>query len=193
MPKVSQRYRDARREEVLAAARRCFGRGGFHQTTMQDLFAESGLSAGAFYRYFASKDELIAAIAEENIRDVLTAVRAIVADSAAQSVGDVLADIVEFVQAKNDENGLAGMAVQVWAEALREPALAQQVGELLGELAEIVRSHQVAGDLPAAVPAVAIAAALTAAVAGHILQLALLGQDDVAGPAVLRALWPGSG
>ncbi|HEY0718123.1 MAG TPA: helix-turn-helix domain-containing protein, partial [Streptosporangiaceae bacterium] len=53
MPKVTQQYRDARRDQILSAARRCFLRDGFHVTSMQDLFAESGLSSGAVYRYFA--------------------------------------------------------------------------------------------------------------------------------------------
>ena len=71
MPKVSQQYRDARRDQILSAARRCFLRDGFHATSMQDLFAEAGLSSGAVYRYFASKDDVIIAIAEENMRDVV--------------------------------------------------------------------------------------------------------------------------
>src|SRR5581483_11495215 len=75
MPKVSQQYRDARRDQILNAARRCFLRDGFHATSMQDLFKESGLSSGAFYRYFASKDDVIIAIAEDNTRDVMALIR----------------------------------------------------------------------------------------------------------------------
>src|SRR5207247_1825663 len=63
MPRVSRDYLDRRREEILAAALRCFAREGFHRTTMQDIVAESGLSPGALYRYFAAKEDLIAAIA----------------------------------------------------------------------------------------------------------------------------------
>ena len=70
MPKVTQQHRDARREQILAAARRCFLSDGFHATSMQDLFAASGLSSGAVYSYFASKDDVIVAIAEENMRGV---------------------------------------------------------------------------------------------------------------------------
>ncbi len=44
MPKVTQQHMDARREQILDAARRCFLRDGFHSTSMQDLFAEAGLS-----------------------------------------------------------------------------------------------------------------------------------------------------
>ncbi|MEU1561727.1 helix-turn-helix domain-containing protein, partial [Streptomyces mirabilis] len=71
MPKVTQQYMDARREQILDAARRCFLRDGFHSASMQDLFTEAGLSAGAVYRHFTSKDEMILAIAEENMREVL--------------------------------------------------------------------------------------------------------------------------
>jgi AcrR family transcriptional regulator len=38
---------------------------GFHATSMQDLLREANLSAGAVYRYFKSKDEIIAAIGED--------------------------------------------------------------------------------------------------------------------------------
>ena len=67
MPKVTEQYRDARRGQILDAARRCFLRDGFHETSMHDLFAEVGLSSGAVYRYFASKDELIIAMLEDHV------------------------------------------------------------------------------------------------------------------------------
>jgi TetR/AcrR family transcriptional regulator, repressor for uid operon len=59
-PKLSEQ----RRQQILAAAKACFQRAGFHKTGMQAICAEAGLSAGAVYRYFGSKDELIAAIVE---------------------------------------------------------------------------------------------------------------------------------
>ncbi|MFD0447134.1 TetR/AcrR family transcriptional regulator [Streptomyces indonesiensis] len=71
MPKVSQEYLDARRAEILTAARRCFVRDGFHETSMQDLLAEAGMSSGSVYRYFPSKQDMIIAIAEENLAEVV--------------------------------------------------------------------------------------------------------------------------
>jgi AcrR family transcriptional regulator len=62
MPKVSEAYLEARRAEILDAAWRCLARNGYHQTTMQDVCEESGLSYGAIYRYFASKEEILHAI-----------------------------------------------------------------------------------------------------------------------------------
>jgi AcrR family transcriptional regulator len=195
MPKVSQQYRDTRRQTILTAARRCFQRDGFHETSMQDLFIESGLSAGAFYRYFASKDALILAIAEDNIRDVVAVIHTVVTDRAELSVGDALAEVVELVRRRTADAGLAGLAVQVWAESLRDTALAAEVRKLLTqlrrELVDIVTLHQAAGDLPAGVPAGDLAGVLIATLAGQILLLALLGPKAVSGvPDALRALWP---
>src|ERR1044072_1008423 len=65
MPKVSDDYLAARRQQILDAAAACFARDGFHRTSMQDIVRESGISAGLVYRYFAGKDDMIAAIVTE--------------------------------------------------------------------------------------------------------------------------------
>ncbi len=53
------------RRRVLDAAARCFIRGGFHATSMHEVCAEAGMSPGALYRYFPSKEAIIIAIIEE--------------------------------------------------------------------------------------------------------------------------------
>ena len=191
---MSERYRDARREQIMDAARRCFLRNGFRETSMQDLFAESGLSSGAFYRYFSGKDELIIAIAQDNFRDVLTIIRT-AAENAEGSLGDVLATAIDLIDEKHAANGQGGIAVQVWAEALRNPRLAAEFTSLLmdvhQEIGGMVRRNQAAGTLPAGVSADAIASALLGAVPGYIVQIALLGADAPTGVSdAFRALWP---
>jgi len=64
VPKVKPETLAIRREEILQAAETCFARQGFHQTTIQDVIRESGLSAGCIYGHFTSKEELIQAIGE---------------------------------------------------------------------------------------------------------------------------------
>jgi TetR/AcrR family transcriptional regulator, transcriptional repressor of aconitase len=61
MPKLTQVELDARRSDILNAAARCFSRKGIHATTMREIFAEVGMSAGAVYNYFPTKDALITA------------------------------------------------------------------------------------------------------------------------------------
>ena len=65
MPKVTEAHRAARRRQVLDAAAACFARQGFHRTTMRDIVSEADLSPGAVYGYFASKADIIEAIAAE--------------------------------------------------------------------------------------------------------------------------------
>lgn len=59
-----------RRADILDAAARCFARLGFHQTSMQQICAEAGMSAGNLYRYFPSKEAIIAGIAERDRAEV---------------------------------------------------------------------------------------------------------------------------
>ena len=193
MPKVSQQHRDARREQILAAARRSFLRDGFHATSMQDLFAEAGLSSGAVYSYFASKDDVIVAIAEENMRGVTEMIQDIAAQRPARSVGAVLADVMDMLRAKDAQDGLGKLTVIVWSEAVRNPALAARfaglVSQLRTSLAEVIEQDR--GNLPADVRDDVLATTLLAVVPGYLLQLALLGPAAVDGvPDAVRALWP---
>ena len=55
-----------RRAEILEAAERCFARSGFHQASIQEICAAAGMSPGNLYRYFPSKEAIIAGIAESN-------------------------------------------------------------------------------------------------------------------------------
>jgi AcrR family transcriptional regulator len=66
MPKLKPDTQRARREHILDAAERCFARAGFHRCTMQDICAEAGVSPGALYIYFSSKEDLIAGLAERD-------------------------------------------------------------------------------------------------------------------------------
>lgn len=66
MPKLKPATQRARREHILDSAETCFSRAGFHRTTMQDICREAAISPGALYVYFASKEDLIAGLAERD-------------------------------------------------------------------------------------------------------------------------------
>lgn len=64
MRRPSAQLQIDRRGEILEAARRCFARSGFHQASMQEICAEAGMSPGNLYRYFRSKEAIIAGLIE---------------------------------------------------------------------------------------------------------------------------------
>jgi len=70
MRRANAQLQSDRRAEILAAAQRCFVRSGFHGASMQDICAEAGMSPGNLYRYFPSKEALIAGIAERDRAEV---------------------------------------------------------------------------------------------------------------------------
>lgn len=55
----------ARREEILAAARRVFALRGFRGTTIADIAEDAGIALGTIYLYFASKDDVFAALNQQ--------------------------------------------------------------------------------------------------------------------------------
>jgi TetR/AcrR family transcriptional repressor of uid operon len=72
MRRANAQLKIDRREEILAAAERCFVGSGFHQTSMQEICAEAAMSPGNLYRYYESKVAIIAGIAERDRAEVLT-------------------------------------------------------------------------------------------------------------------------
>ena len=190
MPKVSAQYRDERRAHILAAARRCFVRDGFHQTSMQDLVREAGVSSGAVYRYFASKDAMIVAIAEDNLDQIVAIVGKSVAHGA--DLGAALGAALEYARSRHADDGFAAIALVVWSEALRNPALAVRLRESFdaagAALAETARASS--SSATALAPDV-LAKMLLCVLPGYLLQLAIRGADAVAPiPDAVRELFP---
>ena len=62
MPRVVPEYKEEARTRILAAANQVFGEKGYRQATMDDVAKKLGVSKGALYLYFASKEELFEAI-----------------------------------------------------------------------------------------------------------------------------------
>jgi AcrR family transcriptional regulator len=57
---------------IEQAARKLFAERGFHGTTLSDITSAAGKSPAVFYRYFADKEDLLAALAHAFLREVLT-------------------------------------------------------------------------------------------------------------------------
>lgn len=179
MPRVSEAHLAARRQQILDAARTCFLRNGFHMTSMQDVIAEGGLSVGAVYRYFKSKNDIVEAIAEQYATQVSDLLVALVADPD-RSLVDVMEGAVGVIDVNIGPDGPMRLAVQVWAEALRD----DRVGEIAKRVYDRLRSNFVTvarraaetGELPADTDPEAAGSALFSLVIGYGLQKMLTGR-----------------
>jgi AcrR family transcriptional regulator len=132
MPKLKPDTQRARRERILDAAEHCFARAGFHRCTMQDICTEAGISAGALYVYFSSKEDLIAGLAERDRSEF-------------QARFASLADAPDFMQALEalgaqyfveEPAHKRLMCVEIGVESTRNP----QVGAIFRSVDEYVNS-----------------------------------------------------
>jgi AcrR family transcriptional regulator len=60
------------RQAIEQAARKLFAERGFHGTTLADITSAAGKSPAVFYRYFADKEDLLAALAGSFLHDIVT-------------------------------------------------------------------------------------------------------------------------
>jgi AcrR family transcriptional regulator len=123
MPKVAQAHLDARRQQIVDAARARFASHGFARTSMADIVNESGLSTGAIYRYFTSKDEIVIAVCEQASDAFPKALNA-----------RAIKIFLEYVRTMAREKGHARLVAQIYAEAALSPALATIVQEQLAAM-----------------------------------------------------------
>jgi AcrR family transcriptional regulator len=180
MPRVSDAHRERRREQILEAARRCFIRKGFHQSSMADVFAEAGLSAGAVYRYFRSKDEIITAIAEEVVGHVTDLLVPLVEQEPTPTLDSVIRDgLVSVDDLAFGEYGFAQLAPQVWAEALRNDQLLGVIRSrytvVREALSRLIVAEQKAGRVDVDAEPDDVAAVLFGSIIGYLLQRLLFG------------------
>jgi len=199
MPKVTAAHRESRREQILTAAWKCFSRNGFHSTSMADVISEAGLSAGAVYLYFRSKDEIIVAVGSQ----VFAGIQGRLVEFSNQEPPPSPAEIAAFLvrqpvlaqqQAPAD---LFPLLLAVWSEATRNPPLVALADEILGGLRILVtgmmhRWAAAGGTLT--VPAEQLTPVILSLVQGFVVQQALAGlpmADDYG--AAVAALFSAAG
>jgi AcrR family transcriptional regulator len=183
MPKVTEEYREARREEIAGAAMRAIRRKGFQAASMADIIDEAGLSAGVIYNHFKSKSEIVMFVATKvvgsRIVDVERLAQADPLPPPAALIRLMMAGMIEEV-------GRPTLLVQIWGEAVADPdlhALATGViGRLRATLVRYITHWQQATHGLELADATALAHEqvnlFVGAAQGYILQSALLPDFD---------------
>lgn len=126
MPKLKPEEIERRKQEIIEAARDCFLRNGFHQTTTDEICHEAAITPGGLYHYFGSKEEIISAVIEDTTRTTVADLT-----STAESSGDIRSAVqalttLFFEWARNPElDSITRLDVEIWAETLRNEKLAK--------------------------------------------------------------------
>jgi TetR/AcrR family transcriptional regulator, cholesterol catabolism regulator len=110
VPRVIK-HPDIRRGEILDRALALFLQHGYDNISLNDLIANAGISKGAFYHWFPSKDALITALAERSARQALAAVE----DALAECPGSALDRLNTVLQCGIDANMKSGGPEQLAA------------------------------------------------------------------------------
>jgi AcrR family transcriptional regulator len=185
--RVTDQYRESRRAEIMGTAARLFAANGFHATSMADIIGGSGLSAGAVYRYFRSKEELIASVAEAALSSADETFEGLLADGTTPSPEETVTAVIRTITERVAPDPVLGVdvtkiSVQVWSEALRSPHLATRADDvyrrLRGHFAEVARRWQAAGNLPADTDPDQVGAAMLGLVQGFVVQRLLVSDTE---------------
>ena len=168
VPRVSQDQLDARREEILSAARACFARFGYEGATVRRLEEATGLSRGAIFHHFRDKDSLFLAVAEDDAAEM---VETVTQNGLVQVMRDLLARAAD-----PDSSGWLGTQLEVSRRVRTDPGFAerwaQRIGAIEAATAERLKRQREAGVLRDDVSLGALMRFLELAYDGLVLHLA---------------------
>jgi AcrR family transcriptional regulator len=119
-----QRRKDARPEEIVAAALEEFVERGFAATRLDDVARRAGVTKGTVYLYFESKEALFRAVIRQTIVPVIAQGESI-AQSFEGSARDLLERLIREYWRLVYETSLAGIPKLMMAEAANFPQLAR--------------------------------------------------------------------
>jgi TetR/AcrR family transcriptional regulator, transcriptional repressor of aconitase len=131
MPKVSDAHREARREQIITAALDCFAEKGFQKTSMADIIASSGLSAGAIYLHFESKQQIALAVGR---RVLGRRVDELDQEARSGTLADPITTLGMLMAHLADDVVDPRLVLQLWGEATADPQMGGLVTDVFATL-----------------------------------------------------------
>jgi AcrR family transcriptional regulator len=199
MPKITDERREARRRQILEAARACLQDHGLEAVSMEMIIARSGLSTGAVYGYFKGKDEIINAAVAEGTTELGSSVVPLLSDPSPPPLPELMGQVLGAIESFGSGDGALDrllVAVHGWSHSQSDPVLRAsarasylRLRDLFGET---VKRWQAAGTFPAAADADGTAQLLTSVCLGFVAQRALAGNASVEAHATALADIAGS-
>jgi AcrR family transcriptional regulator len=149
-PKFKRRKAD-RPDEIVAAALEVFTDRGFAAARLDDIAARAGVSKGAIYLYFATKEDIFRAVVEQNVAPNLDLIRETVATHPGP-LAPLLRGFIATFSVVVADSPVGGIVKMVIGEARNFPELAQVwhdrlVAPALGVMSGAIAAAQARGEV----------------------------------------------
>jgi AcrR family transcriptional regulator len=137
MPRVVPEYKEEAKTRILTAANQVFGEKGYRQATMDDVAKKLGVSKGALYLYFASKEELFEAIC----RTEPLAFKKILYSSFSENKNPLESAGEFFDEMLKHYGSNSGLSFEIFSEASHNPSLRRVLKKTQDEYAATLMNY----------------------------------------------------
>jgi AcrR family transcriptional regulator len=167
-PPTRAERREQTRDDLVAAADRCFVEGGFHATSLDQIATSAGYTKGAVYSNFASKEDLFFAVYERRADAAAAQMEERLEGDAAAGLERISADTTGR---RGRDDGWLAVFFEFWAHVIRHPELRARFSEIHRRVQLPVADafERIAAERGVELPD----AALPLAVAGGAMQIGL--------------------
>jgi AcrR family transcriptional regulator len=196
MPRITPERREARRQQILEAARACLQEQGL-EVSMETIVTRSGLSTGAVYGYFTGKDQIINAVITDGTAALGRELASVLGNPEPPALPDLIGHVLDTVAGfgrhkKGDIDRLL-VSLHGWSHTQTVPELKKATQRSYSTLrtlfADAVKRSQANGSVNPSADPDDLAQLLTSITLGFAAQRALTGSaDPKAHASALRAL-----
>jgi AcrR family transcriptional regulator len=129
VPRLTDARKELRRAQIAEAAVRCFGRNGVERTSIAEITAESGLSAGSIYTHYRNKADLVQAAARAVLAKRAAVLGEYTASDTPPGPGELLSRLIDGIDVTE-----ARVGVQTWGEATTDPVIRGIVADTIDQM-----------------------------------------------------------
>jgi AcrR family transcriptional regulator len=139
MPRISEDKKEARRQQLLDAARTLLAERGYHDLSVDDICAAARLSKGSFYGYFESKQAMLLALLDEEMGRLESSL-AEISSHAAPKGETHLREFTRSVLREAEDPGRVQLRADLWALAATDEVVHARLNEAVARRRELLRS-----------------------------------------------------